>query len=99
MRRFPSGIWSRTAFTSRLVITSGSRWGFLARTTPSIHGTSTFRTSRKRKRRAARAWFCVAAETPPSTARWDRKVLISPAPMSLGWRLSWKRMKRRAQAT
>jgi len=51
------------------------------------------------KRRALRAWFWVEAETFPSTVRWARKAWISGVPISAGWRLPWKRMKRRTQST
>ena len=51
------------------------------------------------KRRALRAWFWVEAETFPSTVRWARKAWIWGVPISAGWRLPWKRRKRRTQST
>jgi hypothetical protein len=57
------------------------------------------RTWRQRNRRAQRAWFWVEALTRSFTARPERKALISGSPMCMGWRLLWKKMKRRIQAT
>jgi hypothetical protein len=45
------------------------------------------------------AWFWVEAATRPSTARALRNPVTSGAPSSAGWRLPWKRMNRRIQAT
>ena len=45
-----------------------------------------------RKRSAASAWFCVDAAALPSRASELRNVVISGAPISAGWRLSWKKM-------
>jgi hypothetical protein len=49
----------------------------------------------KGKTSAQRAWFWVEAETRRSTARWLRKAVASPAPMSRGWRRPWNAMKAR----
>jgi|GEM_PF-6605073 len=43
--------------------------------------------------------FWVEAATCLSTARWVMKACTSGAPISLGWRFLWKRMKRVIQST
>jgi hypothetical protein len=45
------------------------------------------------------AWFCVDAATFPWTASELKNCVISAAPISTGWRLPWKMMHRRIQAT
>ena len=45
------------------------------------------------------ARFCVEALTFRSVARAERNRVISAGPMSIGWRLAWKRMKRRIHPT
>jgi hypothetical protein len=59
----------RTAVTSELVRTTGSRDGRRAWTRSSSHPSSVFSTCRYRKRIALSAWFCVEALTLRSTAR------------------------------
>jgi hypothetical protein len=77
----------------------GQPLGHFARTTPSSQGRSISSTSLYRNRRALSAWFWVEAATCPSTARDVRNFMTSGARISAGWRLSWKKMKRRIQAT
>ena len=47
---------------------------------------------------AQRGLYRLVAATLPSTARWLRKALISRAPISLGWRMPWKRQYLRTQS-
>jgi hypothetical protein len=82
------------AATSAGVRTSGIRDGRLARTTCSRLATSRPSTSLNRNSSALKAWFCVEALTCPRVARLDRKLVISPVPISLGGLMPWKARKR-----
>ncbi len=85
--------------TSARVSTTGSRGGRLGRCTPSSHASSRPSTSRYRNRIAESAWFCVAAATWRSAARWLRKAVTSASPIASGCRLPLKKMKRLIQCT